>query len=252
MARIPDKATNTASSIWKMNDVYVARNGDEWPAPYVPKMKCAFSRSTSGALAGTYTGESNGDGTNIGSGSPMTSAWGFQWNVVDGMNFQINTTGSETNYYLKWIMLGTAIPQYAPYNAQMTVRICNESANTMADWARVYEYTNDPFTVSGGSNTYVRYDLQPTGNQIGTNQLSFGTYYTIGIKTYLNSYWESHYFGGTNYTQTQSHTLTSGSTWDIYWNSSGMSSRISGWSGNTNNGTSYTQGNLFMLGIEEV
>ena len=36
MARIPDRANNEASSMWKMNDVYVARNGDEWPETYVP------------------------------------------------------------------------------------------------------------------------------------------------------------------------------------------------------------------------
>lgn len=250
MARIPN--STTASSIWKMNDVYVAQNGGEWPAPYVPKMKCAFSRSTTGILTGTYVGESNGDGSIIGSGSPMTHPWGYNWNSVDGMNFQISTNGSENYYYLKWIMLATVGNSAGPYNALVTVRICNESANTMADWARVYEYTNDPFTIPSGNQSYVRYDLQPTGNQIGTNQLSFGTYYTIGIKTYNNTSYGSSYFDGSNYTQNQSHTLTSGSTWDIYWNSSSMTSRISGWSPNSNNGTSYTWGQLFMLGIEEV
>ena len=31
MPRIPSKANDSASSMWKMNDVYVARSGDEWP-----------------------------------------------------------------------------------------------------------------------------------------------------------------------------------------------------------------------------
>ena len=250
MARIPN--SSDASSMWKMNDVYVAENGGEWPPAHVPKMKCAFSRSTNGALTGIYTGESNGDGTNIGSGSPMTSSWGYNWNSADGMNFWISTTGSESNYYLKWIMLGTATSSYAPYSSQVTVRICAESSNTMADYARVYENTNDPFTIPAGTNSYVRYDLQPTGNQVGTNVLTFGTGYTIGIATYNSAYYTSHYFGGTNYTQTEAHTLSSGSTWDINWNSSSMSSRIAGWSPKTNNGTSYTLGNLFLIGIEEV
>jgi hypothetical protein len=252
MARIPDKASNTASSIWKMNDVYVARNGDEWPAPFVPKMKCAFTRSTNGVLTGIYTGESNGDGTNIGSGSPMTQPWGYNWNSADGMNFWISTNGSESSYYLKWIMLSTVGNSAGPYNAQVTVRICGESSNTMADYARVYENTNDPFTLPSGNQSYVRYDLPATGNQVGTNMLTFGVGYTIGISTYLNTSYGSSYFDGTNYTQTQSHTVTSGSTWDIYWNSSSMGPRIQGWTGKANNGTSYSQGQLYMLGIEEV
>ena len=161
--RIPNNANNDANGIWKMNAVRKAREGGEWPDPFIPKMKCAFTRGTTGALTGTYAGESNGDGTYIGTGSPMTYNWGMNWNSVDGMNFQISTTGSETNYYLKWIMLGTSTG--GAYNSQVTVRICNESSNTMADYARIYENTNDPFTIPSSNNSYVRYDLQPTGNR---------------------------------------------------------------------------------------
>ena len=34
MARIPNQYE--ASSVWKLNDVYVAQNGGEWVTPYVP------------------------------------------------------------------------------------------------------------------------------------------------------------------------------------------------------------------------
>ena len=34
MARIPN--SSDASSMWKLNDVYVAQNGGEWVTPYLP------------------------------------------------------------------------------------------------------------------------------------------------------------------------------------------------------------------------
>ena len=51
MPRIPSKSNDSASSIWKMNDVYVARNGDEWPEFQLPPVDYYMPRAYGGAVA---------------------------------------------------------------------------------------------------------------------------------------------------------------------------------------------------------
>jgi len=65
MARIPN--SSDASSMWKLNDVYVAQNGGEWPPTYLPPPNYADG------YVSRYTGWSNGDNP---SNNNMVNNWG--------------------------------------------------------------------------------------------------------------------------------------------------------------------------------
>ena len=55
MPRIPSKANDSASSMWKMNDVYVARSGDEWPPTQT------YPPNYADGYVARFTGYSSGD-----------------------------------------------------------------------------------------------------------------------------------------------------------------------------------------------
>ena len=61
MARIPN--STDASSMWKMNDIYVAESGGEWVDPYIPyvvvenfikRQKGTFDNMTDGTTTNTW------------------------------------------------------------------------------------------------------------------------------------------------------------------------------------------------------
>jgi hypothetical protein len=79
MARIPN--SSEASSMWKMNDVYVAENGGEWPPTYVP-----YSSAQNFIRRGSGTWGALTDGT-------TTNAW--PW-TNPGTAY---TSGTTANYY---------------------------------------------------------------------------------------------------------------------------------------------------------
>lgn len=111
MPRIPDRANDSASSMWKMNDVYVAQNGDEWPPPFVPYTPSQYYIRTcsQGAIAIT-DGTSTNSGTS-GNGTCQGS-WGYnsQWFNCDSMGFSHQYNGTNAaNYKLNKISIGSGI-----------------------------------------------------------------------------------------------------------------------------------------------
>ncbi len=244
MARIPNNSD--ASSMWKLNDVYVARNGDEWPDPYQPPTLCAFSRSTGTAMTGIYTGLANGAGTNNSSGYPITNGWGHNWNSANAINMSTTTTGSEPNYQLKWVMLPSANAGYYNYSANVLLRICVGSS--LASGNRVYESLVVQ-QLMNGADTWSRFDLPSTGTIMGNNTLSWGTNYWVGMVISNGNYVVTSYWTG-NYQYSESHTVPSGSQWTMSWNSNNVNSAINAWSPYSNNGTTYQYGMLGLWGIE--
>ncbi len=111
MARIPNRANNEASTMWKMNDVYVAQNGDEWPNPYVPYTPSQYYIKTCTGSNGSIT---DGTTTNCGTSGNGTyqSTWGYSssWNNADAIGFSHQYNGSSAaNYKLNMISIGSGI-----------------------------------------------------------------------------------------------------------------------------------------------
>ena len=72
MARIPN--SSEASSMWKMNDVYVAENGGEWPPTYVPYSSAQnFIRRGSGTWGALTDGTTTNAWTWTNPGTAYTS-----------------------------------------------------------------------------------------------------------------------------------------------------------------------------------
>ena len=107
MPRIPDNANNEASSMWKLNDVYVAENGGEWPDPYVPytPSQVYISRNIIGSGGNALT---DGSTTNSfidanpfqwGTGYTMGSSWGYGGNNTDAICFNLTNNWGHTGTY---------------------------------------------------------------------------------------------------------------------------------------------------------
>ena len=111
MARIPNNANNEASSVWKTNDVYVARNGDEWPDPHIPYTPSQYYIKTCTGSNGSIT-----DGTNTNCGTSGNGTYQSSWsyalggNNADAIGFSHQYNGSNAaNYKLNKISIGSGI-----------------------------------------------------------------------------------------------------------------------------------------------
>tara|TARA_B100000470_G_C19797592_1_gene395045 strand:+ start:11259 stop:11966 length:708 start_codon:yes stop_codon:yes gene_type:complete len=231
--------------MWKMNDAYLARLGNEWPEVPVPE-QVAFSRGTSGALAGIYEGLSNGDGSNIGSGSPMLNGWGFATNSVDYLTFQVAQPSGwpSTPYTLDWIMVTPPTGGGSNYVGGMLLRI-----TTGTDLVNNIVYDgNIPVTLVVGSQTYQKVDIPPTGSIAGNTNFFMNTDYNIGISWDTTWPTSGGYFSGTGGQTRSNQTLTDGRAIYMNWHNN-VSSSGGGWKNNnqtTPTGSMY--GQLFLFG----
>ena len=252
MARIPNNDLGTTqSTMWKLNDVYVGRSGDVWQRDLTEA--CGFTMNPSGVLGGSYYGIANGDGSTIGAGSPLQSSWGTLggYNHTDQKMFQITTNNSNigsAKWHLDWLYWMAASTPYAQ-NITFQIRIC--AGNSLADADRVWE--NEWVSLSHPSAGAAPYnwgwwklELPRTGSLFGSlaNGLTYGQNYTIAVS------WQTSWYSFANISTTayayQSHTLTNGSTAQIYWQTGSASP--SQWGGKQGNGTTLNQGVLWGIG----
>ena len=240
MARIPN--SSDASSMWKLNDLYLGRLGDEWPEMPVPE-QCAFSRGTTGSVTGSYTGLSNGDGSLIGTGTPMTNGWGFGTTSVDYLTYQVAQPSGwpSTLYTLDWIMVSP--PYYgANYVGGMLLRI-----TTGTDLVNNIVYDgNIPVTLVQASQTYQRVLILAVGSISGSTNQYMNTDYNIGISWDTTWGASGSYFSGTPHQTRETHTLSDGRTIYMNWHNN-VSASGGNWK--NNNQTNYSgYGQLYLFG----
>lgn len=174
MPRIPDNASNSASSMWKLNDVYVARNGGEWVDPYV-----APPNYVQGYVS-RYTGWNSGNlNTNPYQNMVNTNSVYPQTNQFDAVTW----TCTSHDWTLERVQIGNA--RYVGGTCYFRVVV----------WASSSYNTSTPIIDSGNQSVNMGYNspvtnslMLPTAPNFGesTLKLTQNQPYTIGI-TYWNN-----------------------------------------------------------------
>jgi hypothetical protein len=92
--------------MWKMNDIYVAENGGEWPPTHVP---ASFQQYYIKRHNGDYTAITDGTQatTNAGVYNTCAALWGLvSGPSVDAISFNLSQTGTSAGYRITKIGLG--------------------------------------------------------------------------------------------------------------------------------------------------
>ena len=103
MARIPN--SSSASSIWKMNDQYVAKNGDVWPSMgewtnyYIRRHTGDSTTITDGVQSNTNA---------LTQGTDTASMYLIAQNTVEAISFNLTQTGSATGYKIRGAGIGSS------------------------------------------------------------------------------------------------------------------------------------------------
>ena len=192
MPRIPDRANDSASSMWKMNDVYVAQNGDEWPNPFTPYSATQYyiyrqagsgNSVTDGLTTNVYIPTSGVAGTPYLTGS----SWGYGGNNTDALTFNVtNNWGYTGTYAITDVGLGAAtMTSTFVQNANTVVVqiVAGNNTNGSGIWYKEYTASNLNF-FGWGSNRCGQDGIQmielPEQDTYGNYQnLTFGTVYTL-------------------------------------------------------------------------
>ena len=244
-----------------MNDVYVARNGDEWPETYVPynASQVWIARNQVGTNGGVMT---DGSSTNsminnapfqYGTAYIMGSSWGYGGNNTDAISFNLTNNWGHTGTYriTHWGIgaLGTTSTSTTNSSEIVIQIVSGTNTNGSGNWY----YSMPAGTNSFYGSNYTGYQ----GNQAiwlpaqdtygNTMSLQFNTWYTILIgwvgpwtnvwtyqcnSTYYPSRTIAHPSGLGNLTMTWQSATFSGSGWRA-----------------TSNGTSQTGGQHSIFGI---
>ena len=261
MPRIPN--SSDASSIWKMNDVYVGENGGEWPPTYVPYTPTTYYmvRATGGspALSGGVTPNTNAYVHSLfpqlGSGGTTGSSWGYGGGNTDALSFMVTNNFGFTGYYaINGIGFGSFnnVTGYFGNSAPMAMQIVVGGAtggsgqwmwDLTANWS--IELRGQQATGVNGCQVLELPVLDTYGN---TQNLQFGTWYTFMIGYSGNS----SPFNNWNSTQCISTVGTSNTLTvplgTITMNWANATFNGGGWRGSSN-GTSTTGGQHQIYGI---
>lgn len=241
MPRIPNNSE--ASSMWKLNDVYVAENGGEWVDPYIPPPNYAdgYVHRFSG-----YGSSGNNSGSNN-----MVNNWQISYYppLVNALCIRM-----DRDFELHRVYQGNSI-----YPSGGTVYF------NLTTWEG--EYINNTTagalkTSTGNTSIGTGYNYSPTNaTQLWTDvnygestyRFSANTWYTIGISYYQTSYANSgNWYNGNGYGYATTSvtwncsasnaggttTLTTTTEWKNtqgLWTSSGIWTQGSNWC-NTNQG----------------
>ena len=196
MPRIPDRANDSASSMWKLNDIYVAQNGGEWPPPYVPyTSQQQYIRRSSGSWGNMTDGASGFNGYPIKqpTADPYlsgTSTQYFYGNNCDAISFYV-TSSYATTYKINKFGFGALgnVTSADSNNNYYYFRI-TETRGTGGTELYLKSYPTYNFAWFGNGSSFVNsYGVQllslPStddyGRPIPTLTVGSGTWYTAAM-----------------------------------------------------------------------
>ena len=243
MARIPNQYE--ASSVWKLNDVYVAQNGGDWVTPYIPPPNYA-----DGYVHRFINNGYGPSGDNSGSNN-MVNNWQIQYQAghVNAICMRM-----DRDFELHRVYQGNSLyPQGGTVYFNLTVWEGEYINNTTAGALK---------TSTGNTSVGTGWNYNPT-NAVqlwtapnygeSTYRFSANTWYTIGVSYYQSSAaYSGNWYGGNGYgwatnnaswTCTASNaggttSLTTFTEWKStngLWTSSGIWTQNSNWA-NSNQG----------------
>jgi len=248
MARIPNTSTTwgEASSMWKMNDVYVARNGGEWPPTYLPPPNYA-----DGYVA-RFSGYLNGDND---SQTHSVNNWN-RWLGANEYN-AITVRCTSHDWTLQRLFHGSGIDGYGgAFYARCTVwqgeeinhgTVVEDSGNQSYNLGWSYSPTRA-----------IKLGVAPNYSD-GTSVLTQNQWYTVGVSYYqtcvarCGTWYNGNGYGysATSVQMTCSASNANGTTYITSdWEFKNAGTQYNGGQWTTSNTASSTQGPIGVLQVK--